>query len=135
MGPLVMCGQELERSHVIRQAGEHRSKRRRVRGAFQTLAPRPRFGELVQIAGSPDAWFEGRSPQCTLIVFIDDASSRLMALRFAPAETTRAYLEAVRLHVLPHGQPPAFYLDRHGVFRIAAKGAESGTAQRSLACL
>ncbi len=36
----------------------------------------------------PHAWFEDRGQRCTLIVFIDDATSRLMALRFAEAETT-----------------------------------------------
>jgi len=39
---------------------------------------RPRrsgLGELVQIDGSPHAWFKDRGPRCTLIVFIDDATS------------------------------------------------------------
>jgi transposase len=101
-------------------------KRRRVRRVFQTRERRPRFGELVQIDGSPHAWFEGRGPRCTLIVFIDDATSRLMALRFVPSETTRAYLETLRSYVLTHGRPLAFYSDRHGIFRVNAKDAESG---------
>ena len=45
-------------------------KRRRARRVFQTRERRPRFGELVQIDGSPHAWFEGRGPRCTLIVFM-----------------------------------------------------------------
>lgn len=101
-------------------------KRRRARRVFQTRERRPRFGELIQIDGSPHAWFEGRGPRCTLIVFIDDATSRLMALRFVPAETTRAYLETLRAYVLTHGRPLAFYSDRHGIFRVNAKEAESG---------
>jgi hypothetical protein len=101
-------------------------KRRRVRRVFQTRERRPRFGELIQIDGSPHAWFEGRGPRCTLIVFIDDATSRLMALRFVPSETTRAYLETLRGYVLTHGRPLAFYSDRHGIFRVNAKEAESG---------
>lgn len=101
-------------------------KRRRARRVFQTRERRPRLGELVQIDGSPHAWFEDRGPRCTLIVFIDDATSRLMALRFVPAETTRAYLETLRGYVLTHGRPLAFYSDRHGIFRVNAKEAESG---------
>jgi transposase len=101
-------------------------KRRRVRRVFQTRERRPRFGELIQIDGSPHAWFEGRGPRCTLIVFIDDATSRLMALRFVPSETTRAYLETLRAYVLAYGRPLAFYSDRHGIFRVNAKEAESG---------
>jgi hypothetical protein len=61
-----------------------------------------------------------------LIVFIDDATSRLIALHFAPAECTAAYLSALRDQVLTHGRPLAFYSDRHGVFRVNAKDAESG---------
>jgi hypothetical protein len=87
---------------------------------------RPRFGELIQIDGSPHDWFEGRGPRCRLIVFIDDATSRLTALRFVPTETTRGYLEALRGHILAHGRPLAFYSDRHGIFRVNAKDAQSG---------
>ena len=101
-------------------------KTRRARRVFQVRERRSRFGELIQIDGSPHDWFEGRAPRCTLIVFIDDATSRLTALRFAPAETTRAYLETLRGHVLEHGQPLAFYSDRHGIFRVNAKDAKSG---------
>ena len=93
---------------------------------FQLRERRPRFGGLIQIDGSPHDWFEERGPRCTLIVFIDDATGRLTALRFAPAETTRAYLGALRDHVLAHGCPAAFYSDRHGIFRVNAKDAARG---------
>ena len=104
----------------------HRPKKRGEKRVFQIRDRRPRFGELVQIDGSPHDWFEGRAPRCTLIVFVDDATSRLIALHFAPAECTKAYLEALRDQVLTHGRPLAFYSDRHGVFRVNAKDAESG---------
>ena len=106
--------------------GLWRPKKRRVKRVFQLRERRPRFGELIQIDGSPHAWFEDRGPRCTLIVFIDDATGRLTALRFAPVESTRAYLEALREHVLAHGRPLAFYSDRHGIFRVNAKDAASG---------
>jgi transposase len=101
-------------------------KSRRVRRAHQLRERRARFGELIQIDGSPHDWFEGRAPRCTLIVFIDDATGRLTALRFAPVESTQAYLETLRDHVLGHGRPLAFYSDRHGIFRVNAKDAQSG---------
>jgi transposase len=106
--------------------GEWKPKRRRAKRVFQLRERRPRFGELIQIDGSPHDWFEGRGPRCTLIVFIDDATGRLTALRCVPAETTRAYLETLRAHVLAHGVPLAFYSDRHGIFRVNAKDAENG---------
>jgi hypothetical protein len=103
-----------------------RPKTRRARRVFQLRERRPRFGELIQIDGSPHDWFEGRAPRCTLIVFIDDATSRLTALRFAPVESGKAYLDTLRDQVLTHGRPLAFYSDRHGIFRVNAKDAEGG---------
>jgi transposase len=101
-------------------------KKRRARRVFQPRECRPRFGELVQIDGSPHDWFEGRGPRCTLIVFIDDATSRLTALHFAPVESGAAYLAALRDQILAHGRPLAFYSDRHGIFRVNAKDAKGG---------
>lgn len=110
--------------------GLWRPKRRKEKKVFQLRERRPRFGELIQIDGSPHDWFEGRGPRCTLIVFIDDATGRLTALQFTPAETTKAYLLALRTHVLAHvlahGVPLAFHSDRHGIFRVNAKDAHSG---------
>lgn len=106
--------------------GLHKSRLRKKKRVFQTRPRRSRYGEMVQIDGSPHDWFEGRSEYCTLIVFIDDATSRLMALRFVTAETTKAYLETLREYVLQHGMPLVLYSDRHGIFRVNAKEAESG---------
>lgn len=108
------------------ELGLWRPKKRRARRVFRLRERRPRFGELIQIDGSPHDWFEGRGPRCTLIVFIDDATGRLTALHFAPVESGSAYLAALRHHVRAHGVPLAFYSDRHGIFRVNAKDAQSG---------
>jgi hypothetical protein len=75
------------------------------------------LGELIQIDGCQHWWFEGRGPQCTLLVFIDDASGRLMQLRFVPSESAFAYFLATRGYIEQHGKPIAFYSDKHTVFR------------------
>jgi transposase len=121
----VSVSKETVRQIQIR-LGLWRPRRRRVKKIFQVRERRPRFGELIQIDGSPHDWFEGRGPRCTLIVFIDDATGRLTRLQFAPAETTKAYLQALEAHVLAHGLPLAFYSDRHGIFRVNAKEAQGG---------
>jgi transposase len=90
---------------------------------------RSRVGELIQIDGSPHDWFEGRAPKCTLLVMIDDATSRLMQLRFAQAETTFSYFAALRGYIADHGKPLALYSDKYGVFRVNAKEAISGTGE------
>jgi transposase len=106
--------------------GLWKPKKRRHKRVFQVRHRRPRYGELVQIDGSPHDWFEGRAPRCNLTVFIDDATSKLLALWFSPSETTHAYLEALRGCVLTHGLPLAYYSDRHGIFRVNVKEAASG---------
>ena len=72
----------------------------------------------MQIDGSPHDWFEGRGPCCTLIVFIDDATSKLMVLHFVPAETTWAYLQTLRVYLAKYGRPVALYSDKHSIFRV-----------------
>ena len=62
--------------------------------------------------------FEDRGPRCTLIVFIDDTTSELMALRFAPAETTLAYIETLRAYLAHHGRSVALYSCKHSIFRV-----------------
>lgn len=76
------------------------------------------FGDLVQIDGSDHAWFEGRAPKCTLLVYIDDATGQLMELWFVPDETFFAYCEATRHYLERYGKPVAFYSDKHGIFRV-----------------
>jgi transposase len=117
---------------IQKRLGLWQPKSRRVKRVFQVRERRARFGELIQIDGSVHDWLEGRGPKMTLIVFIDDATGRLTGLRFAPAETTRAYVETLRDHVLAHGVPLAFYSDRHGIFRINAKDVDSGDGLTAL---
>lgn len=100
--------------------GLWRAKARRQARAFQVRERRPCRGEMVQIDGSPHDWFEGRAARCTLIVFIDDATSELMALHFAPAETTQAYMTVLADYMDRFGRPVSLYSDRHGVFRVNA---------------
>lgn len=100
------------------EEGLWRERRRKIARIYQRRMRRPSYGELIQIDGSPHDWFENRGPRCTLIVFIDDATSALMALRFVPAETTRAYMETLRGYLNDHGVPLALYSDRHSIFRV-----------------
>src|ERR1700751_1386930 len=91
--------------------------------------PRPRrdcVGELVQVDGSEHWWFEDRGPQCTLLVFVDDATSQLLHLQFVESESTFAYFHATRAYLEAWGKPVAFYSDKHGVFRVNHQGALDG---------
>ena len=91
-------------------------QRKRVK-VHQTRARRPCFGELIQLDGSHHDWFEGRSDKCCLLVLIDDATSRLVGLRFEDKETTDGYFHVVREYIEREGRPLAFYSDKFSVFR------------------
>ena len=92
--------------------------------------PRPRreqFGELLQADGSPHDWFEGRGPKCTLLLAVDDASGRIGAARFEPAETSDGYLALFEQHFQEHGLPQAIYVDRHEIFRVNQRNCDADT--------
>jgi len=55
-----------------------------------------RFGELIQIEGSYHNWFEDRSDKYCLLVFINDATSKITTAKFCNHETTDNYLHALK---------------------------------------
>jgi transposase len=120
---------ELSRETVrqwLREAGIWKDRRQRRKRVHQPRYRRDCLGELIQIDGSQHRWFEGRGPKCTLLVYIDDATGRLMELRFTDSETTFDYFHSTRRYLERHGKPVAFYSDRHTVFRVNNVGATGG---------
>ncbi|MGO6884513.1 ISNCY family transposase, partial (plasmid) [Rhizobium ruizarguesonis] len=100
--------------------------RKQRRTFHQPRLRREAYGELVQIDGSEHRWFEDRGDPCSLLVFVDDATGRLMQLRFVRSESAFSYFEALALYLKRHGAPVAFYSDKHSVFRVAKKEAKGG---------
>jgi Helix-turn-helix domain len=73
----------------------------RLKRIHQPRVRRDCLGELVQIDGSEHWWFEDRGPQSTLLVYVDDATSRLMHLKFVETESTFDYFQATREYLEP----------------------------------
>ena len=71
-----------------------------------------RKGELIQLDGSEHDWFEGRGPRCSLLVYVDDATSELMHLKFVKSENLWDYFKATKEYVQMHKGPEAFYPDK-----------------------
>jgi hypothetical protein len=80
-------------------------RRDRIKRVHQPRHRRDCLGELVQVDGCEHWWFEDRGPQCTLLVFVDDATSRLMHLRFVASESAFAYFQTTRSYLEDHGKP------------------------------
>jgi hypothetical protein len=140
-GPTLAC-EKLRECHdvllakeTVRQimiaAGLWTPRRQRPPKIHQPRNRRSCYGELIQIDGSDHRWFEERAPACTLLVFIDDATSRLMTLHFTVTESTFSYFEATRHYIEQHGKPMALYSDKASVFSVnrGKKTADKGITE------
>lgn len=130
-GPTFMS-EKLEERHGIKISVETTRKlmiqnsvwevhKRKSPVIHQQRKRRARRGELVQIDGSPHAWFEDRGDRCALISFVDDATGQTYG-RFFKSETTLAYMITAKIYFLKYGRPLAFYSDKHSIFRINKPG-------------
>lgn len=79
---------------------------------------RTNLGMLVQLDGSYHDWFEGRREKCTLLVFIDDATSQILNLCFAESESFLALAKATLNYMQNQGAPVAIYVDHGSVFHV-----------------
>jgi len=135
-GPTLASEKLLERHQIklsketvrqlMLQAGLWKGKKRKAVQIYQQRERRESLGELIQMDGSPHAWFEDRAPSCCLLVIIDDATSQLLSLRFEPTETTQGYFRLLIPYLKTYGRPLACYHDRHGIFQVNAKEPTQG---------
>ena len=96
------------------QEGLYKPRRKRDKHRIRRQR-RDCFGELVQADGSHHDWLEGRGPWLTLLVMIDDATSKVVA-RFYEAETTEGYMDLLGRYCRKHGRMVSLYTDRHSIF-------------------
>lgn len=89
-----------------RRAPPHRS--RRLREASE--------GAMVQLDGSDYRWLGEDQSALTLHGAIDDATGKILALCFRPAEDLHGYTELLRRLIGAHGVPCNLYGDRLNVF-------------------
>ena len=86
----ITVGRETLRLWMI-EDGLWLDRKQRRKQVHQPRHRRECVGELVQVDGSEHWWFEDRGPQCTLLVFVDDATSRL--LHASPNDTSSSFSE------------------------------------------
>jgi transposase len=98
----------LQEAGLVRK-GRARGRHRRRR------EPRPCFGELLHLDGSPHAWLAlCPDERQTMLTVIDDATKRLLYAQLWPTETAEAVMTALRTVIQTHGLPMALYTDRAG---------------------
>jgi transposase len=100
--------------------------KRRARGRHRRRRePRPCFGEMLHLDGSPHAWL-ARCPteRQVLLQSIDDATKRVLYAQLVPAESTAAVMTALWTILETHGLPQALYTDRAGWAFYTPKAGE-----------
>jgi transposase len=110
----LMIAEDLWKPRKVKKVVTHQLRERRAC-----------FGELIQIDGSPHDWFEGRAEACVLLVFIDDATGKLVQLLFVDSESFFSYGQAAESYFKHSGKPVAFYSDKHSIFRVNQPSAGS----------
>jgi hypothetical protein len=63
-----------------------------------------------------------------LLVFIDDATGKLVQLQFVDSESFFSYAQAAENYFKRYGKPIAFYSDKHGIFRVNQPSVGCGDA-------
>ncbi len=102
-----------------REAGI-RPKRRRRPPKHRRRRPRELAEGLMMLwDGSPHRWFGSESVPCCLMAAIDDATGKVLALRFVPQESAWAYLKLLEEVIVRWGLPGSVYQDRHTIHQRA----------------
>lgn len=105
------------------EEGVWKARKAKKVAVHQLRERRACFGELIQIDGSPHDWFEGRAEVCVLLVFIDDATGKLVQLLFVESESFFSYCRAAEGYFRHYGKPVAFYSDKNSIFRVNVPSA------------
>lgn len=111
----IQVSRETVRQMMIEE-GRYRPKIKKKKSHPQRER-RYRRGELVQMDGSYHAWLEHRGPKGCLLLFVDDATSEVLAAAFVEHESFFAYGTLCKSYFTSTGLPVAFYSDRFSVFR------------------
>ena len=93
---------------------------RRTRKHRQWRERKHHFGEMVQVDGSHHYWFEGRGPECVLMLHVDDATSRRYA-RFYEYEGTLPFMDSFKRYSMKYGLPHSIYIDKHSTYKSTGK--------------
>ena len=108
---------------MVKRAKKRRGKARKHRQRMQQT------GLMLQMDGSPHAWFGGK-PSC-LIGAIDDADSNVPYAEFFPAEDTLTCMVVLQRIIEKKGIFQILYVDRAGIFG-GPKRAQFSQVKRAL---
>lgn len=126
-GPTFAQG-KLDELHIVRLGTETVRKLMMLTGLWEPHHRRAKHrawrerrrcvGMLIQLDGSPHDWLEGRGPWCTLIIYIDDATSSILYGEFVDEEDTLNLMRTTRIYLKRWGRPVALYVDKDSIYNV-----------------
>lgn len=111
---------ELSRESVRslrREAGMKPKQKRRPKKHHKRRPRKSAEGMMMLWDGSPHRWFGREYEPCCLMAAIDDATGKVLALRFVEFEGSYGYLSLLMTVVSRYGIPASVYQDKHGSLR------------------
>jgi transposase len=101
---------------ILKQAGITNIHSHKAAQCRRSRNRMPREGMLVQIDSSPFNWLEDRGPKLNLHGSIDDATGKILGLRFEPEECLLGYMHVLWQMAENGTLSRQFYSDRHTIF-------------------
>jgi len=79
---------------------------------------RSSYGEMIQFDGSYEYWFKNRGQKSCLLAGIDDATGKLVFLKFAEHEGVFPVFDYWQTYLIKNGRPRSIYLDKFSTYNI-----------------
>jgi transposase len=107
-------------------------RKQKVRGRHRRRRePRPCFGELLHLDGSPHEWLAWcPGERQTLIAIIDDATSQVLYAQLVAREATATVMAALWAVLETHGIPQGLYTDRASWAAVTRQAGEAADRTR-----
>ena len=123
------------KEYGIKSPEAHRIKKNK--SAHRPRVRRANFGDMLQIDGTPFAWFSrfGNNKRYCMVGAIDDATSKITALYITENECLYGYMELLRQTIARYGCPREIYSDRAAIFCVTPKNKKNLTQWEQLAGL
>jgi transposase len=106
----IMCEEGISSPKKRRRYKPHRRRKRRKQA-----------GLLLQVDGTPFAWFKNDRKRYTIHGGIDDATGQVTSLYMCKNECLQGYFQMFRQTIENFGIPVSVYADRHTIFRSPNK--------------
>ena len=100
-------------------------KQRKKRAHRKFRKRKDRFGHMVLLDGSIHMWFKDEQKYYVLLLFIDDATGKILYMEFVDAESTKNVMRATYNYIKKYGRPLLIYTDRGGVFKVNINNKEN----------